>query len=316
MKVAVVGAGAMGCRFGAALGESGRDVTLVDPWLAHVQAMQRQGGLLVDDEQGTRLVKLKATTPEASTEQPDLIIVFGKAMQTERLITAVAHLIGPSTVVLTLQNGLGNVETISTVVPRERIVAGVTTIGTELLGPGHVRSLGDGSTQVMQVDGASGASSTTVLDAFAGSAIAVTESSDVATTIWQKVAFNAVLNTLCTLACVPVSALRSYPEFPDLADAVIEEIVQVGAAEGVVVDKAAVWATIVKATDPTMSGHHLPSMLQDLLSQRPTEIDYLNGAVVRRGARHDIPTPVNTVIAHLVRLAEATRSERVTSLHG
>jgi 2-dehydropantoate 2-reductase len=314
MNIAIVGAGAMGCRFGAALHQAGHDVQLVDPWAAHVAAIQTQGGLLVDGEAGEELIALQANLPTASTGRPDLILVFGKAMQTAALIRSAQHLVTDRTVVLTLQNGLGNIEALAKVVPVDRIVAGVTTLGTELLGPGRIQSLGDGDTHVMQADGRQGSTVQRVLDAFAAAPISVDVSLDVQSMIWSKVAFNSVLNTLCTLMFCPVSALPAYPEFWKLAGDIIDEIVAVGAAENVAVDGVKVRKTIEGATDPTMSGHHLPSMLQDLINNRATEIEHLNGEIVRRGREHHIPTPTNEMIWHLIRMAEATRSHRVNAL--
>lgn len=314
MEIAVVGAGAMGCRFGAALHHAGHQVQLVDPWADHVATITRQGGLLIEDETSGRLVELTAALPADSTGTPELILVFGKAMQTASLIRSVRHLISDTTVVLTLQNGLGNIEAIARFAPVERIVAGVTTLGTELLGPGRIRSLGDGDTHIMQADGQQGPTVRTVLAAFDGSPITVDVSPDVQTMIWSKVAFNSVLNTLCSLMCCPVSALPAYPEFWTVAGGIIDEIVRVGAAENVVVDGAHVRETISGATDPAMSGHHLPSMLQDLLNGRSTEIEHLNGEIVLRGRRHDIQTPQNEMIWHLIRMAEATRDRRINEL--
>lgn len=314
MQIAVVGAGAMGSRFGAELQRAGHVVLLVDPWSAHVDAIQERGGLLVDGDTESTLVPVSASLPASSSGRMELILVFGKAMQTASLIRSASHLVSKSTIVLTLQNGLGNIEALGEVVPRQNLVAGVTTIGTELLGPGRIRSLGTGDTYVMQVDGATGTAVGAVVDAFADSAIPVTTSSDVQSMIWTKVAFNCVLNTLCTLMQCPVSTLRLYPGFFDVAEEMINEIVQVAAAEGVTVDPVEVRSIIEGATDPKASGHHLPSMLQDLLNERPTEIEHLNGEVVRRGERHAIATPVNRLIHHLVRMAVATRPERIAAL--
>ncbi|WP_182346826.1 ketopantoate reductase family protein [Tomitella gaofuii] len=315
MEITILGAGAMGCRFGAALHDAGHNVQLVDPWAEHVAAIESQGGLRVDFDDGPRLVDLRASLPASSSGSPDLIVVFGKAMQTADLIASAQHLISESTVILTLQNGLGNIEAIAAFVENsDNVVAGVTTLASELLGPGRIQALGNGVTHVMQSSGGRDIATRIVQEAFAGSPISVGVSPDVHSMIWRKVAFNAVLNTLCTLMSCPVSALRAYPEFWTVADAVIDEIAAVGAAEGVEIDGDDVRKTILEATDPEMSGHHLPSMLQDFLNNRTTEIEHLNGEIVRRGDSHRVPTPTNALIRHLIRMAEATRSQRIDAL--
>jgi 2-dehydropantoate 2-reductase len=314
IAIAVVGAGAMGSRFGAALHHAGNKVQLVDPWVEHVTTIQQQGGLLVTSETGSELVPLTATLPADSVGPLDLILVFGKATQTASLIESVQHLLADHTVILTLQNGLGNVEALAGSVARAKIVAGVTTIGTELLGPGRIRSLGDGDTWAMQVDGEHGGAIDTVLTAFAASPITVKQSADVNVMIWSKVAFNSVLNTLCTLLQCQVSALPTYPQFRIVAEVIINEIVQVADREDITIDASDIMRTIHGAIDPELSGHHLPSMLQDLLNGRDTEIEHLNGEVVRRGHRQGVPTPYNELIWHLVRMAQATRGQRITAL--
>jgi 2-dehydropantoate 2-reductase len=134
-------------------------------------------------------------------------------------------------------------------------------------------------------------------------------------TVWSKVAFNCVMNSLCSLASIPVSALARYDRFDELAGSVLDEIVAVAAAEGVAVDSAGVLALMRAQFAPSASGDHLASTLQDLMRGRPTEIAYLNGAVAARAAEHGIPAPVNETITRLIALLEATWPARVTSLN-
>ena len=144
MKITIAGAGAMGCRFGGALFAAGHEVLLLDGWPEHVSAINGRG-LRVDDSDGSHVVRVPAHAFPA--DQPgDLVIVFGKATQTASVAAASAAAIGPSTLVLTLQNGLGNIEALRSRVPDSRLLAGTTTLGTELLGPGHIRALGSGET--------------------------------------------------------------------------------------------------------------------------------------------------------------------------
>jgi 2-dehydropantoate 2-reductase len=133
--------------------------------------------------------------------------------------------------------------------------------------------------------------------------------------IWGKVAFNCVMNSLCTIASIPVSALALYPGFDDLAGTILAEVAAVAAAEGVDVDTGAALALMKAQFDPAASGNHLASTLQDLLNGRPTEITHLNGAIAARAASHGLAAPANTVITALVELLEATRDRRVTAIH-
>ncbi len=183
MKITIAGSGAMGCRFGAALFEAGHQVTLLDGWREHVTAIN-QAGLRVTDETGTRTLAVPAVfllpdpapppssypapppspdpapdsaRPSPAAAQPaDLVIVFAKATATAAVAAAANAVgaIGPATLVLTLQNGLGNVEALLAYVPAGRLLAGTTTLGTELLGPAHIRALGTGDTVLGPLPGA------------------------------------------------------------------------------------------------------------------------------------------------------------------
>lgn len=314
MRVAVAGAGAMGCRFGAALREAGHDVLLLDGWAGHVDAINADG-LRITDEHGSRLVRVPAKPyPASAGDRSELVIVFGKATQTAEIARAASAAFGPDTLVLTLQNGLGNVEILREFVPPERLLAGTTTLGTELLGPGHIRALGSGET----VFGAFGPGRrrevANVRQALAGAGIAVRMTQDPLATIWSKVAFNCVMNSLCALGSIPVSALALYDGFDSLARSVLDEIASVAEADGVAVDTDAVLELMKAQFSPSASGDHLASTLQDLMRGRPTEIAHLNGAVAARAAARGNRAPVNETITQLIDLLESTWSRRVNSL--
>ncbi|MCL2584358.1 MAG: 2-dehydropantoate 2-reductase [Streptosporangiales bacterium] len=316
MRIVVAGSGAMGCRFGGLLAEAGQDVLLLDGWAEHVDAINFSG-LRITDERGSRVVRVAAKAfPAVTADRADLVIVFGKAAQTASLAEAATAAIGRDTLLLTLQNGLGNLEILGRYVPADRLLAGTTTLGTELLGPGHVRALGSGETVFGALEaGGRRREVARVRQALAAAGIAVRMTADPRATVWSKVAFNCVMNSLCSLASIPVSALARYDRFDELAGSVLDEIVAVAAAEGVAVDSAGVLALMRAQFAPSASGDHLASTLQDLMRGRPTEIAYLNGAVAARAAEHGIPAPVNETITRLIALLEATWPARVTSLN-
>jgi 2-dehydropantoate 2-reductase len=133
--------------------------------------------------------------------------------------------------------------------------------------------------------------------------------------IWAKVAFNCVMNSLCSIGSIPVSALARYDGFDELAASVLDEVAAVARAEGVTVDTAAALRLMRAQFDPSASGDHLASMLQDLMNGRPTEIAQLNGAIAARAAARGVDAPVNATIGRLIGLLEATWTERVNRLH-
>jgi 2-dehydropantoate 2-reductase len=287
MKITIAGSGAMGCRFGAALFAAGHEVLLLDGWAEHVAAINR-AGLRVTDEAGIRVLPVPAALFPA-TDPADLVIVFTKATATAAVAAASAGAIGPATLVLTLQNGLDNIESLLAHVPAARLLAGTTTLGTELLGPGHIRALGSGDTAFGPLAGDEGRAGDAPADgaervraALSGAGLSVRVAPNALELIWTKVAFNCVLNTLCSIASIPVSALARYDGFDALASSILDEIEAVARAEGVTVDPAAALATMRAQFDPSASGAHLASMLQDLMNSRRTEIAHLNGAVAGR----------------------------------
>ena len=315
MKVTIAGSGAMGCRFGGALQVAGHEVVLLDGWPEHVAAINA-GGLRISDEAGSRAVRVPAALFPAAADPADLVIVFTKATATASVAAAAAGAIGPSTLVLTLQNGLGNIEVLRPYVPEERLLAGTTTLGTELLGPGHIRALGSGETVLGALGpGPSDHAERTVLT-LSAAGLPARVAADALAVIWAKVAFNCVMNSVCAIASIPVSALARYDGFDALASSILREVAAVAAAEGVTVDTAAALALMKAQFDPAASGDHLASTLQDLMNGRATEIAHLNGAIASRALVHGIEAPLNALITQLIQLLEATWPRRVDRLHG
>jgi 2-dehydropantoate 2-reductase len=277
-------------------------------------------------------------------EVADLVVVFAKATGTAAVAAAAAGAIGPSTLVLTLQNGLGNIEALLARVPADRLLAGTTTLGTELLGPGRIRALGTGETVLGPLPGAAaggraapggtsrgaaaddaagpsafGGAATEaaelIASTLAGAGIRARTSPNALEVIWAKVAFNCVMNSLCSIASIPVSALARYDGFDALAGSILDEVAAVARAEAVTVDTTAALRLMHAQFDPSASGDHLASMLQDLMNGRRTEIAHLNGAIAERAAARGIDAPVNAAISGLVGLLEATWTDRVNRLH-
>ena len=344
MRIVIAGAGAMGCRFGAALFAAGHEVLLLDGWAEHVAAINA-AGLRVTDQTGTRVHSVPAALFPA-VDPADLVIVFAKATATAAVADASAGAIGPATLVLTLQNGLGNIEALLAHVPASRLLAGTTTLGTELLGPGRIRALGSGETVLGPLPGEPSSGGALPKGASPGGAspgepspgepspggpaaegagrvraalcdagMSVRVSPNALEVIWAKVAFNCVMNSLCSIASIPVSALARYAGFDALASSILDEIAAVALAEGVTVDTSAALRLMKAQFDPSASGDHLASMLQDLMNGRPTEIAHLNGAIADRAARHGLDAPVNRLITQLVSLLESTWPGRVNALH-
>ena len=295
----------MGSFFGGLLAESGQAVTLLDINEVHLQAIRDHGLRLETDAGDRRVCALTACQPGQASAQPDLLVVFTKSLHTASALAGIASLIGPQTLVLTLQNGLGNVETVARFAPMERILVGMTTWPADVAGPGHVRSHGQGIIRIMGAAGLEHAGIAQVASTLSAAGLQCSVDPAVWKAIWEKVAFNAALNSICAVTGCTVDQLGAIPEGMALASAVIDEVVAVARAEGVAADAG----HCRKSVSHAIAHHvgHKPSMLQDVLAGRPTEVGAINGAVVEKGLRHGISVPHTNTLLSLVRLMEARR---------
>jgi len=301
MTIAMLGAGALGCYIGGRLAEHGAPVLLIGRDATRLAAIARDG-LRIEDERGDRLVRVRAARAAEISEPVELIIVLTKAIDTEAAIASMRHLVGPETWAVTLQNGIGNGEAIAAVVPAARVAVGMTDVPAGLLSPAHVRSPGRGTIRLWSMDGADSAALRAIESLLAGAGLDCAATPEIATNIWEKVAFNGALNALGAITRRPNGELDN-PDGRALAHAVVDEAVAAATAIGVPVERARILAKI----DGALTQHraHKCSMLQDVLAGRPTEIGFINGAIVRAAKQAGLDAPVNRTLLQLVRLIES-----------
>jgi len=299
-RVAIVGAGAMGCLFAARLASAGAEVTVIDVDAARLAALGEHGITLSDDG-GERTVAVAARTAVAARGPVDLLMLFTKTIHSAAAIRSAAHLAGSDTYALTLQNGLGNAEAIAEVLPAERILVGFTDVPADLEGPTRVSSHGDGRIWLggFVAEAMPGAERVAAL--FRRAALNAEADAQVQVAIWEKVAFNAALNSLATVTGLTVGGMDT-PAGRRIAAAVVGEVAATAAARGILVDRPSIDAKVAHA----LAHHrgHKASMLQDRLAGPRTEIETINGAVVRFAEDAGIAVPVTATLADLVRLIE------------
>jgi 2-dehydropantoate 2-reductase len=300
VRVAVLGAGAMGCLFAARIHEAGADVDLLDVSADRVSAIN-QFGLDLDDDQGRRNIHVRALTAADLDYEPDLIVVFTKSMHTRAAIASVRDRIGPSSWVLTLQNGLGNADIIATSVAEECIIVGVTDVPADFHEPASVVSHGAGKILFFDHLGRGPLFLRTLSELLRRARFDPTIDPEVKTAIWEKVTFNAALNSTAAVINQPVGALNNSNGL-DLIRAVVGEAVAVAHRYEISVDRQRIEDRIRYALSAHAS--HKPSMLQDVLAGRTTEIDSINGAIVAAGELKSVPTPVNRALSQLVKMLE------------
>lgn len=225
MKIAIIGAGAMGSIIGGKLAQSGEDVTLIDVWKDNVDAINNSG-LCIEDKTGNiEKITVRATTDPASVGATDLALVFVKCYHTEEAVRSAAPLIGDNTTVMTLQNGWGNAPRIASIIGEARLMVGLTYHGGTMVGPGHAKHTGQGMTFMGELNGDISPRLNNAAEAFRRAGFEVTVTTEVLKEIWSKLALN-----VCTL---PTSALlRFYAPLliqhsgtTDLMEALLREVV-------------------------------------------------------------------------------------------
>jgi 2-dehydropantoate 2-reductase len=304
MRCVILGAGAMGSLFAAHLARTDAETWVCDPWAEHIDAIRR-GGLRVTREGVETSLPLQATTDPGEPGAADVLMLWVKYHQTARALESAAPLVGPSTVIVTLQNGLGNVELVRERFPASRVLYGLTTLTSELLGPGRIEAsyAGRGETSFWSLDGRRDAQMEAVRDLLERAGIHAIIAPDIEVTIWKKLVVNCGLNTLCAITGLTVGGLAERPEAWALLDGIADEIVALAEARGIPLGRAAAHEYLRWVAHEARA--HEPSMLIDVRHRRPTEIECLNGAILRECDRRGIAAPYNRAVYSLIKVLEA-----------
>lgn len=302
MKVLILGAGAMGCLYGAALHRAGCEVVLVDVSQPHIDAINAHG-LELETRAGVEHLPIPARRPEEVSEPVDLVVVFTKTFHTDQALSGIRAAIGPSTWLLSLQNGLGNDRRLAEHAAEDRILIGSSSMPSDLVGPGKVRSHGEGGSKLYPAFGGDPAFARQVCDLLGQGGLPAELEPQIHAAIWSKAIFNATMNPLCALTRRTPGFLGAHPESRAMITAAVEEGVAVANASGVAVPGQ----PIHDLTEVSMTDHanHEASMLQDVKAGRRTEVDAINGAIVEAGRAAGVAAPVLETLWRLVKLEEA-----------
>jgi 2-dehydropantoate 2-reductase len=300
MKICFLGSGALGSALGGVLTEGGNDVRLIDAWAGHIDAMNARG-LVLRDGGVDRSVAVSASTGVDGIGPAELVVVLVKSYHTREAIEAARALVGPDTVVMSLQNGLGHEEILAEVVGKERVMAGKTYAGGVLLGPGHViAGTRDKRTYIGELDGQVTARAQRIAETFTRAGLQTEVSTNIVGTMWDKLLINVATGALAGITRLPYGGLYAVPEVERCALAAIAEGIGVARALGVKLSSERpedAW----KLAAEGLPAEFKTSMLQSLEKGMPTEIDFINGAVVRGGARAGVPTPVNQALVACIK---------------
>lgn len=303
LKIAILGIGAMGTLFGSRL-QPLAEVTLLGTWLEQIETIRRDGLLVTHPDGQQSRHWLHITSNPAEVPPADVALVLVKSYQTARAARQAAAILKPHGVAITLQNGLGNLESLAAVLGRERVSLGTTAQGASVLAPGLLRHAGQGPTHLGRLSSRTNLLGQ-VVDLFNAAGLETSLVDDVASLVWGKLAINAGINPLTALMRVPNGMLVEDESLRRVMAAAATEAARVAEAQGIrlpFADAAARAAEVAKATATNYS-----SMLQDVNRAGPTEIDAISGAVVRFGRRLGVPTPVNEFLLRQVKDREAGR---------
>jgi 2-dehydropantoate 2-reductase len=300
LKIYFLGAGALGCAIGGTLATAGSDVTLIDRYQAHVDAINREG-LFIKEGETERVVRVKATTDCRGLPPADLVIVLVKSFHTRDAILSALPVVGEHTAVMSLQNGLGHEDILAEAVGPSHVLAGKTYVGGVLLSPGHIIAGTRGKRTIIgELDGTISKRATAIAEEFERAELPTTVSDNIVGTMWDKLLINVATGALSGVTGLPYGGLYAVPEIEACAVAAVSEAMAVARAAGIKL-------SIQEPRDAwVMAAEGLPaefrtSILQSLDKGSATEVDFINGAVVRAGQRRNVPTPVNQVLVAAIK---------------
>lgn len=300
MRILVVGPGAIGSLFAGMMTSAGHEVWLLGRRREVVDAINRGGVIIQQVWTGATLqIPVRATLNPADAAPADLIVICAKSPGTLQATRDALPAAGEGTIFLTVQNGLGNVDVMASVVGRERVLAGVTSNGTTLLGPGSIRHSWMGETTIGELDGRVTQRVERVAEAFRQSGIKIAVSRSVDLLLWTKLVNNCAMSPLAALLRARNGQLIARPEARELLRAVVREVTSVAEAKGIPLPFAEALERV--ETNCRNNATNKMSMLQDVERGAPTEIDFINGAVVREGEAVGVPTPINWALTRLVK---------------
>ncbi len=290
--ILIVGSGALACLFAARLAQAGYPINLLGSWAEGLAVLNRQGVTLLEAE-SRQSWPLRASSDPNDFAGARRALVLVKAWQTARAAAQLQQCLAPDGLALTLQNGLGNRETLAAALGEQRVAYGVITVGATLVGPGQVRWGGEGyislAAQPAQED---------LVQMLRRAGFQVDLAENVNGLAWSKLVINAAINPLSALLNVPNGELLARPGARQLCRQLAEEVAAVAAAQGIALTYADPAAAAEEVAQRTAG--NLSSMLQDVRRGAPTEIDAICGAVVRAGRGVGLPAPVNETMWKLV----------------
>jgi len=311
MQIVVVGPGAMGSLCSALLSRSREEVWLLDKHRERADRINQQG-ISIEGVSGTWKARVRTVSQALDIKKADLIIIGVKSYDTKEAMMRVKPLIGASTVVLTLQNGIGNLEIIGEIAGPDKVIGGVTSHGATLLDAGCIRHAGRGETIIGRLDGKITVEMRSIREIFNKAGLETRISRDIKGLLWSKLIINVGINALTAITRLPNGRLIAYEGTRRILRDAVSEATKVAKRKRIKLiydDPLAKVEAVCEATATNIS-----SMLQDVLRNKRTEIDFINGVIVRQAQELGIPVPVNSLLSDLVKTIESSYKEQGRAL--
>jgi len=306
MKIGIVGAGAMGSLFGGRLARGGQEVLLYDINREHVETIRRNG-LIIEDlaSSGEEVSHPEATTKAGDLHDVEILVIFVKSAATEAVARQFSGITGGNTIAVTMQNGLGNEGILKKFFGEGRTAAGVTSQGATFLGAGKIRHAGRGPTHLCMSDG-----NNEKLMGFVGALNQAGLDTDLEENIddliWSKLIINVGINALTALTGLPNGRLVEFSDCKSLMADLVAEAVMVAEKKGVHLTYSDPLVMVYQVAEKT--GGNRSSMLQDFDRKQQSEIDFINGAIVREAEALGLEVPANRTVTRLIRTLDALHS--------
>jgi 2-dehydropantoate 2-reductase len=305
MKVVIVGPGAMGLLLAGLFSKSREEIWLLDKSQKRARRLERNGITL----KGLTSLKIRhprLTADPGSLKDADFWIICVKSYATENVARVLSGVVAPEAFVLSLQNGVGHLESLAEELGARRVLAGVTHLGATLLSEGVVRHAGRGETVIGRFDGQGDLGLENVRGLFQRSKLALKISEDVRGLLWSKLVINVGINALSAITRLKNGRLIQLPWPRQFLREAVKEAVGVAKKKRIKLSYENCLARVEAVCQATSD--NASSMLQDVLNKRKTEVEFLNGVIVREGERLGIKTPVNRLLMDLVKTLESSYS--------
>lgn len=300
MQTMIVGAGAMGSLIGYLLHRAGANVSLVDSDPEVLRALTG-AGLRVEGLSGAHTAAIPAFAAPPPQSRPDLILVLVKAFHTEAAAEMIKNSLGQRTVVLSLQHGVGHEEIFAAALGRERVLVGVTSLGASLLAPGHVLHASWGDTTVAPLDPVAQDQAQQVSSFFTRHGLKTGVAEDALGLIWGRVVIHCGIGAVAALTRVRNGRLLEIESARELMHSAIDEAKMVVEAAGIKLPFRDTHKQAVEFVQRTADS--ISAMLQDIYKGRPSEVEHLNGAIVRLAEKHGLEAPINYTLMQLIKAA-------------